>query len=240
VSATAGATHKWEFKARFRRHAFGWRSQPAVQRIKQAVSEIKKVVRRDPVLAAEGAVTLLERISPALEQVASSSGAIGTAVNNAICRRAPGLREDDHARHGWEATGIVYVQCRCRARRCAATLAALRQSGGGGEGLVRALALRAAAHVSALPALMAGSQAATIWRSSSIEIAGLLAWAVPIVRRCRTSTAPRTPLESRRTSARTGGYSSIGWTSTGPSNTITNKQDVPSAGACRIASPAGK
>jgi hypothetical protein len=35
--------HKWEFKARFRRHAFGWKSQPAIQRVKQAVAEIKKV-----------------------------------------------------------------------------------------------------------------------------------------------------------------------------------------------------
>ena len=38
------ATHKWEFKPRFRRHAFGWRSQPAITRIKQAVTEVKKVV----------------------------------------------------------------------------------------------------------------------------------------------------------------------------------------------------
>lgn len=25
--------HTWEFVPRFRRHAFGWRSQPAVQRV---------------------------------------------------------------------------------------------------------------------------------------------------------------------------------------------------------------
>ena len=47
-------THRWEFKARFRRHAFGWRSQPAITRIKQAVAEIKKVAKKDPALAAEG------------------------------------------------------------------------------------------------------------------------------------------------------------------------------------------
>jgi hypothetical protein len=81
--------HKWEFQARFRRHAFGWRSRPASLRIKQAVSEIKKTVRRDPLLAADGAVRLLERISPALEHVDSSSGAIGTAVNNAIAQLVP-------------------------------------------------------------------------------------------------------------------------------------------------------
>jgi len=76
--------HQWEFKARFRRHAFGWKSQPAIQRVRQAVSEIKRVARRDPMLAAEGAVLFLERVSPAIEQVDSSSGAIGTAVNHAV------------------------------------------------------------------------------------------------------------------------------------------------------------
>ena len=76
--------HKWQFRARFRRHAFGWKSQPAIKRIKEAVSEIKKVARKDEVLAAEGAVLFLEKVSPALEHVDSSSGAIGTAVNNAI------------------------------------------------------------------------------------------------------------------------------------------------------------
>jgi hypothetical protein len=52
--------------------------------VREAVSEIRKVRRTDPVLAAEGAVLFLERISPALEHVDSSSGAIGTAVNHAI------------------------------------------------------------------------------------------------------------------------------------------------------------
>jgi hypothetical protein len=76
--------HRWEFRARFRRHAFGWKSQPAIKRIKEAVSEIKKFARKDKVLAAEGAVLFLEKVSPALEHVDSSSGTIGTAVNNAI------------------------------------------------------------------------------------------------------------------------------------------------------------
>ncbi len=81
--------HKWIFRARFRRNAFGWKSQPAIKRIKEAVSEIKKVARKDNVLAAEGAVLLLEKLSPALEQVDSSSGSIGTAVNNAIAALVP-------------------------------------------------------------------------------------------------------------------------------------------------------
>ena len=75
---------RWEFTRRFRRGAFGWKSPPAIQGVRQAVSEIKTVARHDPVLAAEGAVLFLERVSPALEHVDSSSGAIGTAVNHAI------------------------------------------------------------------------------------------------------------------------------------------------------------
>lgn len=78
------AAHKWAFAPRFRRHAFGWRSQPAVQRVRQAVAEVQKVAKKDPALAAGGAVLFLEKVSPALERVDSSSGAIGTAVNHAI------------------------------------------------------------------------------------------------------------------------------------------------------------
>lgn len=81
--------HTWAFKPRFRRHAFGWRSQPAVQRVKQALAEIKKVARAQPALAAEGAVTFIERISPAVAHVDSSSGAIGSAVNHALAELAP-------------------------------------------------------------------------------------------------------------------------------------------------------
>jgi len=85
----AGKPHTWEFKARFRRHAFGWRSQPAITRVRQAVAEITKVARKDPVLGAEGAILFLERVSPAIEQVDSSSGSIGTAVSNAIAALVP-------------------------------------------------------------------------------------------------------------------------------------------------------
>lgn len=81
--------HRWEFRARFRRRAFGWKSQPAINRVNQAVAEIKRVARKDPLLGAEGAVLFLEKVSPALEHVDSSSGAIGTAVNNAIARLVP-------------------------------------------------------------------------------------------------------------------------------------------------------
>jgi hypothetical protein len=77
--------HAWKFKSRFRRHAFGWRgTRPAIERIDEALAEIHAVARTDRKLAAEGAVAFLERVSPALEQIDSSSGAIGSAVNSAI------------------------------------------------------------------------------------------------------------------------------------------------------------
>jgi hypothetical protein len=88
-------SHPWVFKSRFRRGAFGWRSQPAVQRVKEAVREIKAVARRDPLLAADGAVGFFERLSPALEKVESSSGSIGTAVNSAIDELVPIIARAD-------------------------------------------------------------------------------------------------------------------------------------------------
>ena len=70
---------KWQFASRFKRNAFGWRSDAPIQRIKGALSEITKAARIDRVLAGEGAVLFLERASPALQQVDGSSGAIGSA-----------------------------------------------------------------------------------------------------------------------------------------------------------------
>lgn len=113
--------HEWEFKARFRRHAFGWKSQQAVTRVKQAVAEIKKVAKQKPTVAAEGAVVFLERVSPALEQVDSSSGSLGAAVNNAIAELVPiiaGAPVDTETRDAWlerlyeayQDDGIPYIE----------------------------------------------------------------------------------------------------------------------------------
>jgi len=101
---TPAAAYKWAFAPRFPRHTFGWRLQPAVQRVRQAVAEIQKVAKRDPALAAAGAVLFLEKDSPALEQVDGSSGAIGTAVNHAIETCARIIAEapvDDETRDRW-------------------------------------------------------------------------------------------------------------------------------------------
>ena len=76
--------YHWQFVPRFRRGIFGWRSQPPIKRIKEAISEIRRIANKEPILAAEGAVLFLEKVSSALEHVDSSSGAIGSVVNNAI------------------------------------------------------------------------------------------------------------------------------------------------------------
>lgn len=77
--------HKWIFPARFRAGVYGWKSSKlACQRLREAVSEIRKVAKKEPVLGAEGAVRLMEKIWPALEHVDSSSGALGSAVNKAL------------------------------------------------------------------------------------------------------------------------------------------------------------
>lgn len=82
---TKSKRHAWTFTARFRSRVFGWRgSRLACQRVKEAVSEIQNVARKDPLLGAEGAIRLMEKLWPALQHVDSSSGALGAAVYNAM------------------------------------------------------------------------------------------------------------------------------------------------------------
>lgn len=84
-------SYQWEFSAKFRSGAFGWKSDLPIKRIKEAISEIKKVAKKEPVLAAEGAISFLSKVSPALQHVDSSSGAVGSAVNWAIDQLVPVL-----------------------------------------------------------------------------------------------------------------------------------------------------
>lgn len=82
------STHKWQFTARFRAGAYQWRASAlASKRLTEALKEIK--AEKDPEIAAEGAVLLLERLVPAIEHVDSSSGALGNAVNKAVAALAP-------------------------------------------------------------------------------------------------------------------------------------------------------
>ena len=79
------ASPKWQFKTKFRANAYGWRgSKLAITRLKDAVKEIRAVAKADPVAAGDGCVALMERLWPALQHIDTSSGALGTAVHNAL------------------------------------------------------------------------------------------------------------------------------------------------------------
>ncbi len=98
-------TYKWTFPARFRTRGYSWKaSRLASKRLREAVSEIKKIARKDPVFGAEGAVRLMEKLWPALEHIDSSSGAIGTAVNKTLDALIPVIVKapaDDKTRKKW-------------------------------------------------------------------------------------------------------------------------------------------
>lgn len=49
----------------------------------------QRVVRIDPALAGQGAVLLLEKLSPAVNQIDSSSGALGNATNGVVEKMVP-------------------------------------------------------------------------------------------------------------------------------------------------------
>ena len=84
------ASHAWAFRASFRRNAFGWSgTRKAIERLNEAVSEIERVARTDPALAGEGAVLLLEKLSPAVSGIDSSSGALGNATAGVVEKMVP-------------------------------------------------------------------------------------------------------------------------------------------------------
>ena len=113
--------HTWAFRPRLRSRALGWKgSHLACQRLKEAVTEIKKVARTDPVPAGDGVVSLMGRIWPAFQDVDTSSGALGGAVNWAqdellpIAVEAPADREtrDKWLDRLWQAVeddGVDYL-----------------------------------------------------------------------------------------------------------------------------------
>lgn len=96
---------KWQFKTKFRAKAFGWRgSRLAISRLKEAVSEIKAAAKSDPVAAGDGAVSLMERIWPAFQDIDTSSGALGTAVARTLDELIPiliGAPADHLTRSKW-------------------------------------------------------------------------------------------------------------------------------------------
>ena len=86
----ATASYAWAFRASLRRNAFGWSgTRKAIERLNEAVAEIDRMARTNPALAGEGAVLLLEKLSPAVNQIDSSSGALGSATNRVVEMMVP-------------------------------------------------------------------------------------------------------------------------------------------------------
>jgi hypothetical protein len=77
--------HKWEFAKYFRADAYGWKGTAiASKRIKEALAEIKKHHKNEPITACEGIVIFFEKLVPSIAQIDSSSGSLGNATDNAV------------------------------------------------------------------------------------------------------------------------------------------------------------
>jgi tetratricopeptide (TPR) repeat protein len=102
---TKAVSHRWNFKQHIRAKAFGWRgSRLAIRRLNEASAEIRSMARQEPTEAAEGAVSLAERIWPAFEHIDTSSGALGAAVNRTLETLIPIIANapaDRPARNRW-------------------------------------------------------------------------------------------------------------------------------------------
>jgi len=96
--------HRWIFPARFRTGAYRWNgSKLAIHRLREAVSEIKKIAKKDPLLGAEGAVRLMEKIWSA-RHIDTSSGALGSAVYKTLHALIPVIVKapaDNETRDQW-------------------------------------------------------------------------------------------------------------------------------------------
>ncbi|HEX7324719.1 MAG TPA: hypothetical protein VF292_05135 [Rhodanobacteraceae bacterium] len=105
MAAVANTSGAWAFRRTLRRSAFGWRgTRLAITRLKEALAEIRTVARRDPARAAEGAVLLLEKVSPAVCNIDSSSGALGSAVQAVVAELVPiiaAAKVSDAVRDAW-------------------------------------------------------------------------------------------------------------------------------------------
>ena len=99
------AERKWQFKTKFRAKSYGWRgSRLAISRLMEAFSEIKAAAKSDPVAGGDGAVSLMERIWPAFQDIDTSSGALGTAVARTLDKLIPILIDapaDHSTRSKW-------------------------------------------------------------------------------------------------------------------------------------------
>ncbi|HEX7369980.1 MAG TPA: hypothetical protein VF284_06840 [Rhodanobacteraceae bacterium] len=105
MATSANTSTAWAFRRSLHRSAFGWRgTRLAITHLKEALAEIRTVARRDPTRAAEGAVLLLEKISPAVRDIDSSSGALGSAAHAVVAELVPiivAAEVSDATRDAW-------------------------------------------------------------------------------------------------------------------------------------------
>ena len=67
--------HRWKFWPDFGKGAFGWRAdKKAASKLRAALKEIERVGKTDAELARAGALDLLTRLWPAIQQVNRAAG----------------------------------------------------------------------------------------------------------------------------------------------------------------------
>ena len=79
----------WQFEARLRRNAFGWRSPKVLAALREAGAEVGAAFKVDPLAGARAFARLVERIPPALAQVDDSSGAVQGELSQIFDEMAP-------------------------------------------------------------------------------------------------------------------------------------------------------
>ena len=81
--------YRWAFKARFRARAYGQDLALPENGSRRQSARSDFVAKSDRVVAAEGCVSLMERLWPALQGIDTSSGALGGAVSGALDELIP-------------------------------------------------------------------------------------------------------------------------------------------------------
>ncbi len=87
--ANTDTRHVWAFEQHFGTGALSQRKELATEHIEHAVIEIKRTAETDELLAAEGAVLFLERLSPRIDQIEGTAWKVNTSVFRAVEALSP-------------------------------------------------------------------------------------------------------------------------------------------------------
>ena len=112
--------NRWAFKARFRARGYGWRgSALAGKRLNEAVREINSIAESAPVLAAEGCVSLMERLWPALQDIDQALPSVDILIQQ---WKGGGAKALAHARANHTLAGPYELSACGRTADCSAAL----------------------------------------------------------------------------------------------------------------------